>query len=77
MCNSSVTPSTIAHQAPPVHGISQVRILEWVAFPSPGTFPHTGTEPASRALADGIFTSQLPGKPIEYDTATKKNILTP
>jgi len=77
MSNSSVTPSTIAHQAPSVHGISQARILEWAVFPSPGNFPYTGIEPASPALAGVIFTSEPPGKPIEYDTATKKNILTP
>ena len=27
-----------------VHGISQARILEWVAFPSPGDLPHPGME---------------------------------
>ena len=27
-----VTPWTVAHQAPLVHGISQARILEWVAI---------------------------------------------
>ena len=25
-----------------VHGIIQARILEWVAFPSPGDFPNQG-----------------------------------
>ena len=27
------TPCIVAHQAPSVHGILQVRILEWVAIP--------------------------------------------
>ena len=33
-----------------VCGISQVRIQEWVAFPSSGDFPNPGTEPASPAV---------------------------
>ena len=34
-----------------VHGISQARILEWVAFPSPGDLLDPGMEPVSPALA--------------------------
>ena len=34
-----VTPWTV------VHGILQARILEWVAFPSPGDLPNPGIEP--------------------------------
>ena len=30
MSNSFVTPQTVAHQAPLIHGILQARILEWV-----------------------------------------------
>ena len=30
-----------------VHGILQARILEWVAFPSPGELPDPGIEPGS------------------------------
>ena len=30
-----------------VHGILQARILEWVAFPSPGDLPDPGIEPRS------------------------------
>ena len=33
-----------------VYGISQARILEWVAIPSPGDLPNSGTEPRSLAL---------------------------
>jgi len=33
-----------------VHGILQARILEWVAFPSPGDLPNTGMESASPAM---------------------------
>ena len=31
----------------PVHGISQARILEWVAFSTPGDLPNLGIKPAS------------------------------
>ena len=43
-----------------VHGILQARILEWVAFPSPGDLSNPGIEPASLvspALADTFFTT--------------------
>ena len=33
-----------------VHGILQARILEWVAFPSPGDLPKPGIEPRSPTL---------------------------
>ena len=33
-----------------VHGILQARIVEWVAFPSPGNLPSTGIEPRSPAM---------------------------
>ena len=32
-----------------VHGILQVRIVEWVAIPSPGNLPDPGIEPRSLA----------------------------
>ena len=38
-----------------VHGIPQARILEWVAFPSPGDLPNPGIKPRSPALkADSL-----------------------
>ena len=40
-----------------VHGILQARILEWVAFPSPGYLPNPGIEPRSTLIAGGFFTS--------------------
>ena len=46
-----------------VHGILQARILEWVAFPSPGDLPNPGIKPRSSALqADSLPTEPL-GKP--------------
>ena len=47
-----------------VHGISQARILEWVAFPSPGHLPDTGIKPPSPALEGRFFTIEPPGKPV-------------
>ena len=35
-----VPPWTVAHQAPLSMGILQARILEWVAYPSPGGLPN-------------------------------------
>ena len=46
-----------------VHGISQGRILEWVAFPSPGHLPKPEIKPTSPALTDGFFTTEPQGKP--------------
>ena len=54
LCN----PMDCSLQGPSVHGISQTRILEWVAISS----PHPGIEPASPALAGGFFTTEPPGK---------------
>ena len=44
-----------------VHGISQARKLEWVAFPSPGDLPDPGITSASSALAGRFFTAEPPG----------------
>ena len=38
-----------------IHGILRARILEWVAFPSPGDLPNPGIEPRSRICIAGIF----------------------
>ena len=47
-----------------VHGMSQARILAWSGLPflSPGDLPDPGIEPMSLALADGVFTTEPPGK---------------
>ena len=51
-----------------VYGILQTRILEWVAFPSPGDLLDPGIEPMSAALAGGFFTAETPPKPAWYCT---------
>ena len=46
-----------------VHGISQARILKWVAISFSRDLPDSGIEPGSPALADRFFTTEPPGKP--------------
>ena len=48
---------------PIVHGILQVRILEWVAFPSIGHPRNPGIEPRSRALQADSLQAEPQGKP--------------
>ena len=45
-----------------VHRILQARILEWVAFPSPGDLPDAGIEPGSPSLQADSLLSKPPGK---------------
>ena len=47
-----------------VHEIPQDRILEWVAFLSPGHHPNPGIKPGSPALQVGSLPAELPGKPV-------------
>lgn len=39
-------------------------MLEWVAIPSSGGFPHPRIEPASPTLVGGFFTMEIPEKPV-------------
>ena len=49
-----------------VHGISQARILEWVAISFSRWSSQPRIKPSSPAeLADGFFITEPPGKPIE------------
>ena len=57
------------------HGISQARILEWVAFPSPGDLPNPGIGPASSALAGGFFTTEPPGNPSSHAVQLKATVI--
>ena len=45
-----------------VHGISQARILEWVAFPPAGHLADAGMEPVSIGLAHRSFITEPTGK---------------
>ena len=46
-----------------VHGILQVRILEWEPFPTPEDLPNPGIEPRSPALQVDSLLTEPPGKP--------------
>ena len=46
-----------------VRGILQARILEWVAFPSPGDLPSPGIEPRSPASQADSLPAEPIGKP--------------
>ena len=46
-----------------VHGISQARILEWVAIPSPEDLPNPGTKPDLRHWQAGSLPSEPKMKP--------------
>ena len=45
-----------------VHGILQARILEGVAFPSPGDIPNPGIEPRSLTLQADSLPAEPQGK---------------
>ena len=45
------------------HGILQARILEWVAFPSPGDLPKPGIKTRSPALQADSLPAEPQGKP--------------
>ena len=55
-----------------VHGISQARILEWVAIAFSGDLPNPEIKPRCPALAGGFFTTEPHGKPSVGDVSLKK-----
>ena len=58
-----------------VLGISQARILEWVAIPfSRGSSPHQGIEPGSPALQADSLLPELPGKPAQGPTGASAHL---
>ena len=59
---------TVAHQAPLSMGFSRQENWSGLPFPSPGDLPDPGIEPVSPALAGGFFTTETPGKPMNYFT---------
>ena len=74
-CLNSVTPWTVACQAP-VFGISQTRIPNELTFPSSGDLPIPGIESTSPALAGRFFTTKPPGKSHIYLCKYPKGSLT-
>ena len=55
-------PMNCSLPGPSVHGIFQARVLQCVAFPSPGDLPDPGIEPGSPALQADALLSEPPGK---------------
>ena len=55
-------------------GILQARILEWVAYPSPGDLSDPGIPLRSPALLEDSFPAELPGKPKLLRLALKRNL---
>ena len=64
-----------------VHGISQARMLEWVAISYPGNLPNPGIEPISPALAGGFFTTEPLGQKLavvlKYVSSSIPELLNP
>ena len=64
--SDSVTPWTVAHQAPLSMGFSRQKYWSGLPFPPPGDLLDPGIEPVSLvppALAGGFFTTKPPAKP--------------
>ena len=49
------------------------RILEWVAFPSPGGLPNPGIEPRSPRLQADSLPAEPPGKPNVHSSISHNN----
>ena len=54
-----------------VHGISQTRILEWLAISFTGDVPNPGIKPGSSALQADSLPAELLGKPLHYEGRDK------
>ena len=65
-----VTPWTITRQAPPSMGFPRQEYWSGLPFPSPGDLPDPGIEPTSPAVAGKFFTTEPPGKPGGYSSAS-------
>ena len=59
----SVTPGTVAHQAPPSMGFSRQEYWSGLPFPSPGDLPDPGIEPRSPSLQAETLLPEPAGKP--------------
>ena len=64
LCPTLCYPMDCSLPGSSVHWISQARILEWVASPSPGDLPDPVIEPRFPALQTDSLPSEPPGKPI-------------
>ena len=67
-----VTPWMIARLAPLSMGFSRQEYRSGLPFPPPRDLSDPGIKPVSPALADGFFTTALPGKPMDQWRNTGK-----
>ena len=70
MCPTLCHPLDCSPPGSSVHGISQARILEWVACPSPGDLPDPGIEPCLLHLQADSLPSEPQGKPSGWKAET-------
>ena len=63
MSDSFVTPWIVACQAALFWGFHRQEYWSWLPFLCPGDLPNPGIKPGSPELADGILTTDPPGKP--------------
>ena len=61
--SDSVSPQTVAHQAPLPMGFPRQEYWSGLSFASPGDLPDPGIEPRPPALQADALTSEPPGKP--------------
>ena len=61
--SNSVTPWTIAQQAPPSMEFSKQEYWSGLPLPSPGDLPNPGTKAGSPTLQADSLPSEPPGKP--------------
>ena len=66
LCPTLWDPMDCSPPGSSVHGILQARILEWVAFPSPGDLPDPGIEP--RSPGKELQADSLPSEPDSFLT---------
>ena len=64
LCPTLCDPMDCSPPGSSVHGISQARILDWVAISSSRGSSRPRIKPVSPALAGGFFTIEPPGKPM-------------
>ena len=69
MCPALCNPMDCSPPGSFVHGIFQARILEWVAFPSPGDLPDPGIKLGSPALQADSLPSESWEKPLNDVTS--------
>ena len=63
-CLTLCDPMDCSQPGSSVHGICQVRILEWVVVPFSTDFANPRIKPASSELAGGFFTTEPLGRPM-------------